>query len=64
MLGTIAKKMRILGFDCKYFDTVGDEDLLIVAKKENRTIITKDNKLADTAAKHDIAVVKVSLQTE
>ncbi|HET8720312.1 MAG TPA: Mut7-C RNAse domain-containing protein [Candidatus Nitrosotenuis sp.] len=64
MLGTIAKKMRILGFDCKYFNTVGDEDLLLVAKKENRTIITKDNKLADNAAKHDIAVVKVSLQTE
>lgn len=64
MLGTIAKKLRILGFDSKYFDTISDEDLLLIAKKENRAIITKDHKFADSAEKHDITVAKITLPTE
>ena len=64
MLGTIAKKLRILGFDCKYFDTIVDEDLLLIAKKENRVVVTKDHRLADSAKKHDIITVKVDSQPE
>ena len=64
MLGTIAKKLRILGFDCKYSATIDDEDVLLVAKKENRVIITKDRQLATNAKKHDIVAVEISVHTE
>lgn len=64
MLGTIAKKMRILGFDSKYSATIDDEDLILLAKKENRIIITKDRQVADNAAKHDVLAIKITVHTE
>jgi uncharacterized protein with PIN domain len=64
MLGTIAKKMRVLGFDSKYSATIEDEDLILLAKKENRTIITKDRQVADNAKKHDILTVDITTHTE
>lgn len=64
MLGTVAKKLRILGIDCVYFKTIDDDDLVLVAKKENRVIITKDRKLADFARKHDISTVELYIHTE
>ena len=64
MLGTIAKKMRILGFDCRYSSTIDDDALILVAKKENRVIITKDLKLANNAKKHDVAAIEVTTNTE
>jgi len=64
MLGTIAKKMRILGFDSKYLATIDDEDLILLAKKENRTIITKDSQVVNNAKKHDILTVDITTYTE
>lgn len=64
MLGTIAKKMRILGFDSKYSATIDDEDLILLAKKENRIIITKDHQVATKAKKHDVLTVELTAQTE
>jgi uncharacterized protein with PIN domain len=64
MLGTIAKKLRILGFDCKYSAAIDDEDLILIAKKENRAVITKDHKLAHKAKKHDIPTVELYTPTE
>ncbi len=64
MLGTIAKKMRILGFDSKYSATIDDEDLILLAKKESRTIITKDRQVSDNAKKHDILTVDIVTHTE
>ncbi|HXW02618.1 MAG TPA: Mut7-C RNAse domain-containing protein [Candidatus Nitrosotenuis sp.] len=64
MLGTIAKKMRILGFDSKYSASIDDEDLILLAKKENRTIITKDSQVVNNAKKHDILTVDIVTHTE
>jgi hypothetical protein len=64
MLGTLAKKLRILGFDCSYSATIDDEDILAAAKRQGRVIITKDHQLAVNAAKHDILVVELSVNAE
>jgi len=64
MLGTIAKKLRILGFDCRYSAAIDDEDILLAAKKENRVIITKDHQLAVNAIKHDIMSVELITHNE
>jgi hypothetical protein len=64
MLGTIAKKLRMFGFDCKYYSTIDDDDLVLAAKKEMRIIITKDAKLAVNAIQHDIPIIKIQTKTE
>jgi hypothetical protein len=64
MLGTIAKKLRIFGFDCTYSSTIEDDDLILIAKKQNRIVITKDSKLANNARKHDILTVEITTHAE
>lgn len=45
MLGNIAKKLRIMGFDCMYDANIDDNELIKQAKKDNRIIISKDFEL-------------------
>jgi len=51
MLGTISKKLRILGYDTAFSSDIEDEKLLNNAKDENRIIITKDVELTKKAEK-------------
>jgi len=64
MLGTIAKKLRIFGFDCKYHNTMNDNDLILAAKKENRIIITRDSRLAANAVQSHITTIELETDTE
>jgi uncharacterized protein with PIN domain len=45
MLGSVARKLRIFGFDTVYFYEGGDSDLEALARKERRTILTSDKRL-------------------
>jgi uncharacterized protein with PIN domain len=45
MLGKLAKWLKILGFDVLYFSTAEDDDLLDVARKEGRTLLSRDRAL-------------------
>ena len=51
MLGNIARKLRLLGYDSKYSSDIDDEQLIISAKNENRVIISKDACLVKKAEK-------------
>lgn len=64
MLGTLAKKLRILGFDCKYFASINDEELAVLAKADSRTIITKDKLLAQKCKKQNIKVIYLESHSE
>ena len=64
MLGTIAKKLRMLGFDCKYDSAIDDDYLILDAKKEGRIIITKDTRLAINAIQSDVMAIKLKTKTE
>jgi hypothetical protein len=64
MLGTISKKLRMFGFDCLYYNTIPDDDLVLAAKKQDRIIITKDERLATNAIQHDIITMKLQTRTE
>jgi len=46
MLGKLAKWLRILGFDTVYFSRIKDDDLLRIANKEGRILLTRDNRLS------------------
>jgi len=46
MLGKLAKRLRILGFDTKYLKDISDEKFFRTAKKEGRTLLTRDTMLS------------------
>ncbi|MCE9652113.1 MAG: Mut7-C RNAse domain-containing protein [Nitrosarchaeum sp.] len=60
MLGNIAKKLRLLGYDSKYYSNIDDEKLIDDAKKENRIIISKDEELIKKAQKLGIRSIYVT----
>lgn len=59
MLGNLAKKLRILGYDSTYFSSVEDEKLVVIAKNEKRVILTKDEQLVNTAQKEGIRSILI-----
>ena len=64
MLGNLAKKLRLMGFDSFYSSSIEDEDLLNKAKTEKRIIITKDEQLSQNAKKMDIPLVNITSNDE
>lgn len=46
MLGSLAKWLRILGYDTKYVKDVSDEKIIEIAEKEGRIVLTRDKLLA------------------
>ncbi len=54
MLGNIAKKLRILGYDTKYHSSIDDEKLISIAEQEDRILLTKDVTLISNANKKHI----------
>ena len=60
MLGNIARKLRLLGFDSEYFSDISDSELIEKAQTECRTIISRDYSLTQRAKKKGIPTVCVS----
>ncbi|MFH1783462.1 MAG: Mut7-C RNAse domain-containing protein [bacterium] len=46
MLGRLAKWLRILGYDTLYFNISNREELILSSLRDDRIILTRDNKLA------------------
>ena len=46
MLGTLAKWLRILGYDTQYDSDLDDHQLVRLARAENRILLTRDRELA------------------
>jgi hypothetical protein len=49
MLGKLAKWLRILGFDTVYLNKAEDLDLLQIARRQRRALLTKDHALLEAA---------------
>jgi len=64
MLGNIAKKLRLLGFDSEYFSDIDDSELIKKAKNENRMIISKDHYLINKAKKNEISFIYITKENE
>lgn len=61
MLGTLAKWLRIFGFDTFYAtDDLDDNELIEIAKKENRTLITRDKQLIYNSRRENIKSIEVT----
>lgn len=49
MFGTLAKWLRVLGFDTVFAKDLEDEQIIALAEKEGRILITRDKNLARKA---------------
>lgn len=49
MLGRLAKWLKILGFDTLFFSKIDDDELITIAKQEERILLTRDNGLIQRA---------------
>jgi len=49
MLGKLAKWLKILGFDVLYYSRAEDDDLLAAARKDGRTLLSRDRALLGRA---------------
>src|SRR5574342_1114710 len=59
MLGNLAKKLRVLGYDSTYFSSIEDEKLVTIAKNEKRIILTKDELLCKTSQNQNIQAILI-----
>lgn len=58
MLGTLSKWLRIYGFDTFYVNsTISDDEIIMIAKKDNRCLITRDEELAFRVKKENIRLI-------
>ena len=64
MLGSLARKLRIYGFDVLYNADILDEKILAIAKDEGRIILTSDKGLHSKAILNDLKSVLLSEDEE
>ncbi len=60
MLGRSASLLRIFGIDVAYIQSKGDDELASLAKKEGRTLITRDRPFADKCRKHGVKYLLIT----
>lgn len=49
MLGKLAKWLKVLGFDALYYSKAEDDDLLAIARREGRVLLSRDHALLGRA---------------
>ena len=64
MLGKLAKKLRLLGYDSLYSSSMEDDEIIRLAKNENRILITKDVPLTQKAEKQQIRTIQITKSDE
>jgi len=64
MLGNIARKLRLSGYDSQYFADIDDDKLIDSAKKENRIVVSSDEELIKKTKKLGIKSIYVTKKEE
>jgi uncharacterized protein len=64
MLGSLARKLRIFGFDTLYFREGGDDALRALARNEGRTILTSDIALFELSREEGLRAYLVEGRTD
>ncbi len=64
MLGKIAKKLRIFGFDTEYLANIDDDIIIKRSIDNNRIILTKDKQLYIRSIKLNISCLLITLENE
>ncbi|MDE1857901.1 MAG: hypothetical protein KGI26_02375 [Thaumarchaeota archaeon] len=64
MLGSLARKLRALGFDASYYRSGDDAGLLEAAAREGRVVLTSDRELAARASARGTRAVLLTERTD
>ena len=64
MLGSLARWLRFLGYDTLYPGAMPDTDLLRLAVKEGRMLLTRDRQLAERASPGAVLIASVLLDEQ
>jgi uncharacterized protein with PIN domain len=64
MLGKLARWLRMLGHNVKYSNSMDDSQLLVLAKNEHRTLLTRDFELYQRAVARGFGAFYVEGGTE
>lgn len=64
MLGSLARKLRALGFDAAYYKSGNDAALLAAAAREGRVVLTADRDLATRAASKGVRAVLLTQKSD
>jgi hypothetical protein len=60
MLGTLAKWLRIYGFDTSYAGPdMDDNEILNISKNEDRILLTRDKNLINSARRENVKNIKI-----
>ena len=64
MLGKLARWLRMMGHDAKYSSNLADKELLNIANKENRILLTRDFQLFQKAINQGLKTTFIEGKTE
>jgi uncharacterized protein with PIN domain len=64
MLGSLARWLRFFGFDTAYPEVQPDKKLIAIAKREGRTILTRDKELAQIKEIDSLYIESVDLEMQ
>ncbi|MGN6623485.1 MAG: Mut7-C RNAse domain-containing protein [Candidatus Nitrosocosmicus sp.] len=64
MLGKIAKKLRIFGFDTEYYPSIDDNTIIKKSHDENKIVLTMDKMLYKRCIKHKVPCKLLSSNNE
>lgn len=56
MLGSLARWLRLMGYDTRYERDGSDTDILLRAREEGRVLLTRDKKLAERAGSQGLYI--------
>ena len=58
MLGSLARRLRLLGFDVIFDPQLGDNEVLRIALEQDRVILTRDTGLTSRPLEHDHLLIR------
>jgi len=64
MLGNIARKLRLMGYDSRYLADIEDDELIKLAINDKRIIISRDEDLIRKAIKYDVKSIFIKNKKE
>lgn len=63
-LGKLAKYLRFMGYDTLYFPQIDDNDLIDLANKDGRVILTRDRELSERKKAHCVLLQSVEMEKQ
>jgi hypothetical protein len=64
MLGSLARWLRVLGYDTEYARDMKDSEIIERASREGRVVVTRDGQLAKRLATRAILIASVDLDVQ